>query len=89
MTHAFAGEIHLLLTDVVLPQMSGKLLADRLRAARPGLRVLYCSGYTDSVISHHGVLDDGVAFLQKPYTPRQLARKVRSLLDAPALRPGK
>lgn len=80
--NAFAGDIHLLVTDVVLPGISGKECADRLRLVRPNIKVLFCSGYTDSVISHHGVLDQGIAFLQKPYTPRLLARKARNLLDA-------
>ena len=78
----FAGTIHLLLTDVVLPDQSGKVLADELAASRPGLRTLYMSGYTDNAIAHHGVLDPGVAFLQKPFSPVALARQVRAVLDA-------
>ena len=77
-----AEPIHLLLTDVVMPETSGKEVADRLREAIPGLRVLFMSGYTDQAIVHHGVLDSNVEFIQKPFTPSSLVRRVREVLDA-------
>jgi two-component system cell cycle sensor histidine kinase/response regulator CckA len=73
--------IHLLLTDVVLPQMGGKELADQLKIFRPGIKVLYTSGYTDYAIVHHGVLNSGTHFLQKPFSLKTLSQKVREALD--------
>jgi len=77
----YQGAVHLLLTDVVLPQMDGKKLFDALSPLFPEMRVLYVSGYTENAIVHHGVLEPGVQFLQKPFTLDALARKVREILD--------
>ena len=76
-----AGEIHLLLTDVIMPRMSGSALAQELSKAYPALKVLYMSGYTDNAIARHGVLDAGTEFLAKPFSLSELARKVREVLD--------
>jgi two-component system, cell cycle sensor histidine kinase and response regulator CckA len=76
-----AGAIDLLLTDVVMPEMNGRDLAKSLVSLRPGLKRLFMSGYTADVIAHHGVLDDGVHFLQKPFSLETLAAKLREVLD--------
>ena len=76
-----AGKVDLLLTDVVMPGMSGPEVAQAVTSMRPGTQVLYTSGYTDSAIGHHGVLEPGIAFLQKPFSASDLTRKVRGLLD--------
>jgi nitrogen-specific signal transduction histidine kinase len=77
----YGEPIHLLLTDVVMPGVSGRELARELEKSRPETRVLYVSGYTDDAIVHHGMLEPGLSFLQKPFTPASLARKVREVLD--------
>jgi CheY-like chemotaxis protein len=78
-----AAAIDIVVTDVIMPGMSGRELVTQLSAARPGLRILYMSGYTDNAIAHRGILDEGTHFIQKPFTMRALAQKVRDVLDAP------
>jgi two-component system cell cycle sensor histidine kinase/response regulator CckA len=73
--------IRLVVTDVIMPVMSGKVMAEWLKATYPDIKILFTSGYTDDAIAQHGVLDAGVAFLAKPYSPKILARKVRAMLD--------
>lgn len=76
----YAGEIDLLITDVVMPEMNGRELVQRLSALRPAMHCLYMSGYTANVIAHHGVLDPGIHFIQKPFSIDDLARSVRETL---------
>jgi two-component system cell cycle sensor histidine kinase/response regulator CckA len=78
----YVGPIHLLLTDVVMPGINGRVLAERLASLHPAMKVLYMSGYTDSFIAGHGVLEEGIHLLHKPFTEDALMRKVRELLDA-------
>jgi CheY-like chemotaxis protein len=78
---AYPGDLHLLLTDVVLPGMTGKELAERLQSVRPGIAVLYVSGYAEDVIAHRGQLDPGIRHLPKPYPPHVLSATVREVLD--------
>jgi len=78
------AECDLLLTDVIMPKINGPELAKRVAQRWPGIKVLYMSGYTTNAIVHHGVLNEGLFFLQKPFMPAALAAKVREVLDAPA-----
>jgi DNA-binding NtrC family response regulator len=78
------GTIHLLLTDVIMPNIDGKELYLQVAQLRPGIRVLYMSGYTGEVIAHHGILDDKVRFLQKPFSVHDLTQKVRDILSVQA-----
>lgn len=80
--HEYPGVIDLVLTDVVMPEMSGKTLVSRLLATRPATKALYISGYTDSAIVHHGLLDSNIAFLQKPFTIESLTLKVREAIES-------
>ncbi|HVA94060.1 MAG TPA: response regulator, partial [Candidatus Dormibacteraeota bacterium] len=76
------GPIHLLLTDIVMPGINGRVLAERLAPLHPTMKVLYMSGYTDNFIAGHGVLEEGIHLLHKPFTEEALMRKIRELLDA-------
>jgi two-component system cell cycle sensor histidine kinase/response regulator CckA len=71
-----------MVSDVVMPNMGGRQLTERMEILRPGVRVLYLSGYTDDAIVQHGIIDGSVPFLQKPFSARALARKVREMFDA-------
>ena len=75
------GIIDLVITDVIMPKMNGPELADRLTQLKPNLKVLFTSGYTSNIIVHHGVLNPGVAFLEKPLIMETLSRKIREVLE--------
>ena len=77
-----AGRIHLLLTDVVMPGINGRVLAERLLVMRPETKILYMSGYTDSFIAGHGILDQNTNLLYKPFSEDKLIEKIRSVLDS-------
>jgi len=82
-SQAHKGPIHLLLTDVIMPGMNGRELANKVSPTRPDMRVLYMSGYTENHIGHNGTLDEGITLLQKPFTLPALKAKVREMLDTP------
>jgi CheY-like chemotaxis protein len=79
----FSDKITLIITDVVMPKMSGRELVDKVISKHPGMKVLYMSGYTDNAIVHKGLLEAGTQFIQKPFTPLALLRKVREVLEGP------
>jgi PAS domain S-box-containing protein len=81
---AHHGPLHMVLTDVVMPRLGGPLLVEQLQEQSPDLKVLFMSGYTDDAVVRHGLIEADMAFIQKPYTPLALARKVRQVLDAPS-----
>ena len=76
-----ASQISLVITDVIMPQMSGKVMAEWLKATFPEIKILFTSGYTEDAITNHGVLEPGIVFLAKPYSPAALTHKVREMLD--------
>jgi CheY-like chemotaxis protein len=78
---SYSGRIHLLLSDVVMPNGGGRVVADQVSTLQPGIRVLFASGYTDDAVVRHGIVEAEMAFLQKPYSPFRLASKVREVLD--------
>jgi two-component system cell cycle sensor histidine kinase/response regulator CckA len=81
LSEGYDATIHLMVTDVIMPGMSGRALADRMSVLRPEMRVLYVSGYTDDAIFQHGMQELGLDFLQKPFSPKTLAKSVRDILD--------
>ncbi len=81
-TRGYSGSISLLISDVVMPNMGGRELAEKLLQEQPAVKVLYMSGYTDDSIVLHGVLGEGINYLEKPFSPESLARRVREVLDA-------
>ncbi len=81
---AYPASIHLLLTDLSMPRMGGRKVAEGLELARPEMRVVFASGYDDAFIAQRGLMEAGASFLQKPFTPDTLLRKIREVLDAPA-----
>jgi len=81
LTDEFSGKIKLLITDMVMPEMNGRDLAKHILASQSGLKCLFMSGYTADIIAHQGILDEGVCFIQKPFSRNELAIKIRSALE--------
>lgn len=88
-SEAYKGPIHLMLTDIVMPEMNGYKLANRLKLYRPDIKVVYMSGYTDKTIVDRGVLVREANFIEKPFTPESLIRKIREVLDSPRDKQGR
>ena len=78
--HKYKGEVHLLLTDVVMPYMNGRELAETIKKEKPDIKVIFMSGYTENIIAHHGMLEPGINYISKPITPAALSQKIRSVL---------
>ena len=78
----YRGSVDLVLTDIIMPEMNGRELVDRLKETQPDIRVLYMSGYPAEIIARHGVLDAGIAFIEKPFHSNALCLKIRQILDA-------
>ncbi len=84
MLEAYPGDVHLLITDVIMPEMSGRDLSEKVLSPYPGIKCLFMSGYTDDAIAQHGVLDKEIHFINKPFSRGQLATVVRKILDEDA-----
>ena len=82
MAKEYDGDIHLLLTDVIMPGMNGSDLSKNLKPLYPKIKSLFMSGYTANIIAHHGVLDEGVNFIQKPFSMKEVIVKVREIIDS-------
>ena len=78
----WGDKIDLLITDVIMPDMNGKELSSQILLMRPNIKIIYLSGYTANVIAHHGIIDEGINFLQKPFSRKELSHKIREVLDA-------
>jgi DNA-binding NtrC family response regulator len=85
LAQSYSEPIHLLVTDVIMPKVGGSAVATHMAGSRPGIRILYMSGFTEDAVVRNGILNDSVAFIQKPFSPSQLLSLVRKLLDAPAV----
>ncbi len=81
MAAEYGDRIHLLVTDVIMPEMNGKQLAEKIERLLPEIKIIYMSGYTANTIAHHGILDEGINFIEKPLTTYTPSRKIREVLD--------